>query len=230
MTGQRQREPAALSAVTVWDLPVRLFHWILVGLLIGAWLTAELGVEAMRYHKWIGYSVLVLVSFRIVWGFVGTHHARFRHFLRPPSAVWRYARSWRTGEHAEDLGHNPLGGWMVVVLLVLVLVQPVTGLFASDGFFVEGPLASRVSPAISTLATRLHHLNFTLLLLAVATHVAAILAYWLLRGENLIGPMLHGRKQLPASQAAAAPVVRGGVVLAALLIGMLAAGLWLLIG
>lgn len=230
MTAKRQREPAALSAVTVWDLPVRLFHWILVGLLSGAWLTAELGVDAMRYHKWIGYAVLVLVSFRIVWGFVGSYHARFRHFLRPPSAVWHYARTWRTGEHAGDLGHNPLGGWMVMALLALVLVQPVTGLFASDGFFVEGPLAEHVSPAMSTLATRLHHLNFTLLLFAVATHVAAILAYWLLRGENLIGPMLHGRKRVSADEAAAAPVVRGGIVLAALLLSSLAAGLWLLLG
>jgi cytochrome b len=184
----------------VWDLPVRIFHWLLVLAVIGSYVTHRLGLSWFKYHLWCGYAVLVLVSARIVWGFVGTRHARFGQFLRGPGAMWRYLSGWKRGtQHA--IGHNPLGAWMVIALLLLLLAQALTGLYANDQITNTGPLFGYVSGATSDALSSWHHRIFNVLLGAIALHILAVLVYRLVRREDLITPMFSGRKQVPAGEA-----------------------------
>ena len=118
-----ERETVSGTSVAVWDLPVRLFHWSLVVLLVIAWSTAQAGLSWMPYHLWTGYAILTLILFRLLWGIFGSRHARFSDFIGPPGAAWRYARQLAAGRHPFYLGHNPLGGYMVALLLTLVLIQ-----------------------------------------------------------------------------------------------------------
>jgi cytochrome b len=186
--------PVRTVGTLVWDLPVRLFHWLLTAAILGAWVTHKMGTGAFAWHRWFGYACLVLVTFRIVWGFVGTSHARFADFLRGPAAVGRYARNWLSPRSVSHLGHNPLGGWMVVVLLALVAADGITGLFANDEIFSTGPLYGYVSDETSDQLSAWHRVLADALWYAIGLHVLAITAYLVLRGENLIGPMLTGRK------------------------------------
>lgn len=188
----------------VWDWPVRVVHWLLVLLIATSWVTSEVGGNAMSYHMWSGYTILTLLLFRIVWGFVGSHHARFASFLKGPGEVFRYA-SGRAGR-ARFPGHNPLGGWSVALMLLSIGVQAVTGLFADDEIFTQGPLASRVSGETSSLLTTVHNYNFYVLLALIALHVVAILYYLLVRRENLIGPMFTGRKYVQVASPAPTPM------------------------
>ncbi len=174
--------------VYVWDLPTRLFHWLLVVLIAAAYLTASF--DAMDWHRRIGLTLLGLVVFRLVWGFVGSRHARFADFLRGPAAVLAYLRgTWR------GVGHNPLGGWSVLLLLLLPLVLVGSGLFANDDVAFQGPLAALVDKASSDRLTSLHHLAFDLLLGLIGLHLAAIAYYRLARRENLVKPMFSGWKE-----------------------------------
>ena len=124
----------------VWDLPVRVFHWALLLAVAGAWCTHAAGVAWVRYHGWCGYTVLVLVAFRLLWGIVGTRHARFTSFVRGPVATLRYAAQLARGTAPHLAGHNPLGAWMVLVLLAALLAQALLGLFGNDEIFNFGPL------------------------------------------------------------------------------------------
>jgi cytochrome b len=118
--------------VLVWDLPVRVFHWLLVLLIVSQIVTVSIGGNAMEYHVLGGYAILTLVVFRMLWGLLGTPTARFVNFLRGPQAVLRYARSLASREPEQVTGHNPLGGLSVVAMLISILVQAVSGLFADD--------------------------------------------------------------------------------------------------
>lgn len=189
--------PQSLQTVKVWDLPTRLFHWTLVVLMIVQWLTAE-NSSTMDYHAWGGYAVLVLVLFRLMWGFVGSDTARFNDFVRGPQAGITYLKALLRGETPHYLGHNPVGGWSILALLVLLLIQAVTGLFANDDILVEGPLYSWVSKSTSDWLTTVHKVNFNLLLAVIALHVSAALFYLLVKKENLIHPMVSGVKRLPS--------------------------------
>jgi cytochrome b len=192
----------AVRAVRVWDVPVRIFHWLLVALIVTSWVTSEIGGNAMTYHMWSGYTILTLAAFRVVWGFVGSQHARFADFIYGPGAVISYARGLLRLEPPYYTGHNPLGGWSVIVMLLSVLVQACTGLFANDDIATEGPLASRVSGDMSSLLTTIHRYNFYVLLTLVCLHVAAALFYLIVKRENLIGAMFTGRKQAPVTSGA----------------------------
>ncbi|HSN72638.1 MAG TPA: cytochrome b/b6 domain-containing protein [Steroidobacteraceae bacterium] len=175
----------------VWDLPVRITHWLLAICVPLAWLTHELGTEYFRWHVYTGYTVAVLVVFRFVWGFMGTRHARFTRFVRGPAAVVRYLRSrGRDG----SAGHNPAGGWMVLVMLGLLALQAGTGLFANDQIFNTGPFYGWISPELSDALSRLHRRSFDWLLIAIALHIVAVLAYLAFGKRNLVWPMLTGRK------------------------------------
>jgi cytochrome b len=185
----------------VWDLPVRLFHWILVALFIAAWVTAEQGPAWMDRHMQVGYAIMTLVLFRIFWGLYGSDQARFKAFLRGPAKVIDYIRKTLRGEAEQSIGHNPLGGWSVVVMLLLLALQAGTGLFANDDIYNEGPLAALVSNATSGLLTKIHKLNFNLLLAVTGIHIVAVLAYLLVKKENLIKPMISGFKELETDQA-----------------------------
>lgn len=224
----RHTSPAGVRRpeILVWDWPVRLFHWALVVLIVAAWATAEAGVMYMQWHMRCGYAVLTLLLFRLLWGLVGSGSARFGSFLHGPRAVLAYARAWFSRQPQHYLGHNPLGGWMVIVLLLLVGVQAGTGLFANDHIFNEGPLARLVSGDTSNLLTAIHKLNFNLLLAAVGLHVTAVLLY-LLRGENLLRAMFNGRKPAGDYLDRPGPLAPGWRALLCLAIA--AAAVWALI-
>ena len=199
-----------LHAVKVWDLPVRLFHWCLVGLLAFLFWSGKTGGNAMEYHMYAGYSVLVLVLFRVVWGFVGNTHARFADFIAGPGRAVAFARRLVSGGRADSAGHNPLGGWMVVALLISLLVQAGTGLFANDDIATEGPLVALISKELSDRLTSIHKWNINLLLALSATHVIAVLFHVFVKKENLVSAMFTGVKKLDlsAKQAAEAAAVR----------------------
>jgi cytochrome b len=212
----------------IWDLPVRLFHWSLVALVVFSFTTAQIGGNAMQYHEWSGITILTLVVFRTVWGFAGSTYARFGNFLRGPGWALRHARALWRGESVFYAGHNPLGGWMVLLLLLVLLVQAGTGLFANDDVMLEGPLAAHVSKETSDLLTRIHHINFNVLLTLVTLHVAAALAYLRMKRENLILPLITGVKLV--SRATRAQDRRGGPLwLAAALLAACAAAVWVLL-
>jgi cytochrome b len=185
-------EPA--NTRRVWDLPVRIVHWLLVLGIAGSYATHTAGVEYFRYHLWFGYLVVVLAAFRIVWGFVGTRHARFRNFVRGPRETIAYLRSEPRPEPRVYPGHNPLGAWMVVFLLAALLAQGLTGLFANDEIFNTGPLYGFVDDALSLRLTSWHRRLFDWILIAVGLHVLAVLAHRLVRKHDLVGPMFSGRK------------------------------------
>lgn len=216
-----------LQTVKVWDLPTRLFHWTLVALMIAQWLTAEES-STMDYHVWGGYAVLALVLFRLIWGFWGSDTARFSDFMRGPGAALEYVKALLRGETPHYLGHNPLGAWSIVAMLVLLLVQTGTGLFANDDIMIEGPLYSWVSKDTSDWLTTIHKFNFNLLLLMIAVHLSAVLFYLLVKRENLIHPMLSGHKRLPLERLHSAPrLVSPWRGLAALAVA--GAAVWLLV-
>jgi cytochrome b len=217
----------AAHRLRVWDLPLRLFHWLLVALLATSWISAELGGNAMQVHQWSGVSVLTLIVFRIAWGFLGGTHARFTSFVRSPAAALAYATALRRGEQQRFLGHNPLGGWMVLALLLSLSIQAGTGLFANDDIMIEGPLAARVSKQTSDLMTLIHDVNFNVLLALIALHVLAALFYLLVKRENLIVPMVTGNKVVEQQDA---PAAQGGSPwLAALLLTLSGGAVWLLL-
>ena len=192
--GIENQPSGARHRVLVWDLPTRLFHWVLVGLVAFTVGSGKLGGNAMTYHLWGGFAILVLVLFRVLWGLAGGRHARFRDFVRGPRAVTAYASSLLKRDAQRYLGHNPLGGWSILALLLVLLIQAATGLFANDDILTEGPLAVQVSKAASDALTRVHRFNQQVLLALVAIHVAAVFFYLAIKRENLIMPMITGRK------------------------------------
>jgi cytochrome b len=192
--------------VKVWDVPVRLFHWLLVLLFFFMFVTGKAGSEWIAWHMRAGYAVLTLVLFRVLWGFAGSTHARFASFLAGPAACLGFAKKLLGRAPAPYAGHNPLGGWMVLVLLAGLLVQAGTGLFANDDLLNEGPLAALVSKATSDRISSVHVWNINLLLLLVGLHVAAVLYHAGFMKENLIGAMFTGVKRMPADAAGSAVV------------------------
>jgi cytochrome b len=187
--------------IHVWDWPVRLFHWSIVALVATAIGTAYVGGGAKEWHMRAGYGVLAMVLFRVLWGFAGTRHARFANFVRGPHAAVRYAKAFARRAPPVAVGHNPLGGWSVVALLLALLVQAGTGLFANDDLLMEGPLVKFVTDALSDRITTLHHLNVWAIGILVGMHIAAVFSHWAIARENLVRPMLTGRKRLQRSLA-----------------------------
>ena len=210
----------------VWDLPLRLFHWLLVLSLGGLWATGELGFDYMQYHIWLGYFTGGLIVFRLIWGFVGPKHARFTSFVRGPMGLWRYAKGLAAGTMIQTpAGHNPLGGISVIVMLVLVGFQVTTGFFATDDILWTGPYNGAVSAATAEKLTSLHHLNFNIILAAVALHILAIAFYFLVKKENLVGPMVHGKKLVAEHEAISKSELVRAIIVIAISVGMI---YWLL--
>ena len=208
----------------VWDLPVRVTHWLLVAAFVGAYVTNALGVNYFRYHAWCGYAVIVLVLFRIAWGWVGTRHARFASFVRGPRETVRYAKSLLGGREQRHAGHNPLGAWMVLALLLMMLTQAVSGLFGDDQVFNLGPLYGYVTAETSSRLTSLHRRLFYWIAAFVAVHVFAVLVHVFVKRENLVLAMITGRKAADRVNASDA-IDTSRIWLAALLIGLFAAAL-----
>ena len=184
----------------VWDLPLRATHWALVLAVAGSWATHYAGIEWFAWHRRLGYVVLVLVAFRIVWGFVGPRHARFASFLRGPRATLAYLR----GQGGSPVGHNPLGALSVVALLGLLLTQAITGLFANDEIMSMGPFYGWIAPELSNRITSVHRASSDWLLVVIGLHLVAIAFYVRVRRLALVRAMVTGRKptaSVPAGQA-----------------------------
>ena len=213
--------------VRVWDAPVRLFHWGVVALVFTSWLTQY--ESWMRAHEIAGYTMFAALLFRLAWGVVGSDTARFRSFLASPMAAFAHLRHFARREPDREIGHNAAGGWMVLVLLALLALQVGTGLCANDQIETYGPLSERVGQDWSDWLSQVHAANFVAIEVAVLLHVAAVFAYMLLKGQNLIRPMVTGRKRLPADTRAprmrspmlalAILAVSGGIVAAVVLWG-----------
>jgi cytochrome b len=209
----------------VWDLPLRLAHWAIAASVAGAWITHYAGIEWFAWHRRLGYATLVLVAFRIVWGFVGTRHARFASFVRGPTALLAFLR----GRGRRDTpGHNPLGALSVVAMLGLLLLQALTGLFSNDEIANVGPFYGWISPETSNRISGLHEANSNLLLGLIALHLAAVSWYVFVVGRPLVRAMLTGRKD--ARDVAEGDAIQGSrIALALAIVAALAVALALAI-
>ena len=182
------------AGVRVWDLPTRLFHWVLAALIGFSWWSAE--EHHTDWHMWSGFAVLTLLLFRLLWGFFGSSTARFANFVRGPRTVAGHLRDVRGW---SGVGHSPIGALSVLALLIMVAVQVGTGLIQTDDDgLVEGPLAPLVGFAASDAAHDIHEITFNVLLALIALHVGAIIFYRLVLGKKLVGPMVTGRARLEA--------------------------------
>lgn len=207
----------------LWDLPTRVFHWALVLCVAGSFVTVNIGGNAMVWHGRIGVAVVGLLSFRIVWGFVGSTYARFAQFVRGPAAIKAYLQGrW------QGAGHNPLGALSVLALLGTLLLLVATGLFANDDIAFEGPLYALVGKEFSDRVVGIHRLIEPLIILLVLAHLGAIFYYVRFRKEVLIRPMISGWKDGAAETARGGGIVALGVALAVAIAAMYAAsGVWI---
>lgn len=206
-------------SIRVWDLPTRLFHWLLLVLVVGAIVSVNMGGDAMVWHGRFGHMIFGLIVFRLVWGIVGSTHARFWNFVPRPSSMTAYLRGqWR------GLGHNPLGALSVFALLGLIGFQATIGLFANDDIAFRGPLAAAVSPTVSDDLSTIHRQMEPFILGLIALHVAAVLFHRLFRKVDLITPMITGDKKVSEPDAEHA---RGGGWLALLItLAVTAVAIW----
>ena len=183
--------------IRVWDLPTRIFHWTLVVLVVFSFTTGKIGGGWMDWHLKSGYAILTLLVFRLGWGILGSRTARFASFVRGPRVAWAYAREILASRRPSAIAHNPLGGWMVLLLIAMLLVQAASGLFADDEIATQGPLAVKVSNALVSRMSAIHSYNSWVIAGAVAVHVLAVMFYqWGLKVE-VMRPMFHGWKSVP---------------------------------
>jgi cytochrome b len=215
--------PATLvQSVRVWDLPTRLFHWLLALAVIGAIVTANIGGNAMVWHFRLGFCIFALLAFRLLWGVVGGRWSRFASLIHGPGAVLRYLRGRPRDGERFDIGHTPTGSFAVFALLAFLILQVATGLVADDEIDNVGPLNKFVSSGLAGRASSWHtDLGQWIVIALVSLHVAAIIYYLVRKGVNLIGPMLSGDKALPMDT----PASRDGLaqrLLAAVLLAVCA--------
>lgn len=178
----------------VWDLPVRLFHWLLVISLLGAWYTSDGERDLLNYHLKIGYFILGLILFRIIWGIFGTKYALFSQFIPTRHELICYLQKLKQKPNYNTIGHNPLGGLMVVLMLSLVLSQAISGLFMNDDIFTSGPYYESVSSSVQKFMSLIHHNVFDVIIIISILHISAICYYLLVKKINLIVPMFTGYK------------------------------------
>jgi cytochrome b len=217
----------------VWDLPLRLFHWLLVLSIGASWYTAENSEEYVQVgeniygytqiHFWLGYWTLGLVSFRIIWGLIGPRHARFANFIPGFSRLFGYAGSVFKRDSTPSIGHNPMGAWMVVVMLLMVGAQAVTGLFLIDNTEIyTAPFYPSVDASTASTLGSFHHINFDVLIWVICLHVLAILFYRVFKRQNLVQPMVTGRKS--AAHVPAHEAIASSQLLKALIVALVCAG------
>ena len=214
-------------AVLVWDAPTRLFHWLVAVLVAAAYATWRL--NWMVWHGWVGEALLALLLFRLLWGFFGSETARFSRFLTSPRTALQHVRYALLREPDRQVGHNPAGGWVVVVLLALLLAETLTGLYVANDIADEGSLTEIVPAPVANAISAAHAILWDVLLALIAFHVLAIAAYAVAKGQNLLLPMITGTKVLPASvraprmgsYALAAVLLAGGAAAAAIIANLM---------
>jgi cytochrome b len=212
-----------MRSTKVWDIGTRLFHWALVILIALAWGTQH--YDHMDWHVRVGYAILTLIIFRVVWGFIGSDTARFSRFLQGPFAAFRHLAEIHKREPDREIGHNAAGGWMVLVMLAIVAVQAVTGLFSNDDGETEGPLMHLVSKDTSDWLSSIHVRNFTIIEALIVLHLIAIITYAVLKRQNLVWPMIRGTKRLPDD--APAPRIANPLLALGTLAATIAVVVWL---
>lgn len=201
--------------IKLWDLPTRLFHWLLVIFVAAAVISGKVGGAAIDWHGRIGLAILGLIAFRLAWGIMGSSHARFASFFPTPSSVVAYLRGQWKG-----VGHNPLGAFSVFGLLALIALQVSTGLFGNDDIAFNGPLFNLISKELSDKLTGIHKFSINLLIALIALHLAAILFYTHVKKEQLVKPMITGWKDVQPGQGESA---KGGGAIAIVIALLIAA-------
>jgi len=200
--------------IRLWDLPIRLFHWLLVVAVIAAVVSGQLGGSLIDLHGKIGLAIVGLIAFRLVWGFAGSTYARFAQFFPTPAKIRGYLKGeWR------GLGHNPLGGLSVFSLIFLLTVQVTSGLFANDDIAFVGPLFELIDKSLSDRLSGIHHLFSNVLIALVVLHVGAVIFHGHFKKDNLVKPMLTGWKEGATGE----PARGGGII--ALVVALVIAGL-----
>ena len=184
--------------IRVWDLPIRLFHWLLVLCIAGSLISVNLGGNAIEWHAYFGYSILTLLIFRFIWGFIGSKHARFSSFMPTRAAIVAYLQ----GKSPRILGHNPIGALSVFALLFVLSVQVFTGLFVDDEVAFQGPLAKYAPNYVISFLSEIHEGNQVVIYTLIAIHISAIWFYKKYKGENLVKPMFTGDKEIDPSEEA----------------------------
>ena len=185
---------AAPQRVRIWDLPTRLFHWLLAASIVAMVVTAKIGGAAMNWHLLLGQAVLALLIFRLLWGVCGGHWSRFGQFLYGPARLMRYLRG--QGEASDHAGHSPLGALSVWAMLAMLIAQVATGLLADDEIAFTGPLTRFVSGDTVAAATQYHaHWGQYLLYVLVGLHLLAIV-YYAHRRRGLVQAMITGDKTM----------------------------------
>jgi cytochrome b len=211
-----------MKHITIWDLPLRIFHWSLVGLVSAAIISGEVGGNALEWHVTIGLAILALLLFRVLWGFAGGTHAKFSNFVPGPQRILTYLK----GRGEKPIGHNPIGALSVIAMLLVLLLQAVTGLFSNDDILTEGPLYALVSKDTSDFLTYIHSVNQYVMYILLALHAGAIIYYRLVKREDLVRPMLTGRKQVAHAISDVYAGNTGSVRIATLLLAASAALVW----
>ena len=213
--------------IKVWDLPIRLFHWLLVMLFALSAYSAfqdKFGLYATM-HLYAGAGVLTLVLWRILWGIWGSDTARFSHFIKGPAAIRAYLRKVSAPGAYDTIGHNPLGAVSVLLMVLLLLVQAGLGLFATDAMMFAGPLARTITQDFAEDLTDLHEGTGYALMALIALHILVIIVYRFVRRTDLVTPMITGRRMLP--KAVTRPKMRSSLM--ALFLLLISAGtVWLL--
>ncbi len=188
---------ANLKGSRIWDLPTRICHWGLTICLVGAVISVKNGF--MQAHLFFGLSVFGLVLFRLLWGFFGSDSARFRNFIpRKAIAIWRCIVAIRQ-KNKPHIGHDALGGLATCVILVMLFSTPILGMFSNDEALFSGPLAGMVSQQLSDNFSEVHENIAGVTIFVIGFHITAVLFYWLYKKDNIIVPMVTGRKPLPSS-------------------------------
>ena len=216
------------KSIKVWDPFVRLSHWLIVLLVASAWLSSEFGDAEFKWHSWNGYALFVLVLSRLLWGFFGSTTARYRSFIKAPKSAFVYLQDMRKGKEAEYVGHNPAGGWMALMLWLVLLAQAVTGMFSSDDVIFDGPFSFYVSSATVSSITGIHHFLFNVLILLVMFHVFAVFYHQYVKKEKLIEAMITGNKTLSNASADLKLEFRP-FYFAVLIVAVIGVGFWLVL-
>jgi len=176
----------------IWDLPLRIFHWVLVATIAVSWYTADQDNGLIDYHLICGYVALGLMVFRILWGFFGTRHSQFKNFIPTPNKLINYVK--QNEQAKEPAGHNPLGSLMVVFMLTIILLQAISGLFMNDDIFTAGPYNGAIDKDIEAILVFIHRNSFDFILGAIAMHIIAIIGYKKFKNKSLVLPMITGKK------------------------------------